>query len=188
MAAEISGANGKRHEVVGESKIPQISGKIHTVRLRPAAVKAYPAALQAIFQADLIVMGPGSLYTSILPNLLVPDLQAALARAPGVKVYVCNLATQPGETDNYSVADHVATILSHVPAGCLDLVLANNNLSVPTDMGGGQTVYVQPVAPPHVPMVAADLVDEARPWRHDSQKLAAAVLQLLKNEVKVPPA
>ena len=165
--------------VVGESAIPQAGGTVQRVGLEPAAVRAYPPALHAIFQADLILIGPGSLYTSILPNLLVPDLAEALRHARAPKVYICNLATQPGETDNYTVADHVATILQHIPVDCLDIVLANDNLSIPPDRGGGYTLYVHPVAPANVRLVTADLVDEAWPWRHDSAKLARAVLNLL---------
>jgi len=165
--------------VVGESAIPKVNGRIQQVMLQPAHVRAYPPALKAIFQADLIVMGPGSLYTSILPNLLVPDLAEALRHARAPKVYICNLATQPGETDNYSVADHVATLLDHIPTKCLDMALANDNLSIPPDRGGGNTIYVQPTPPPAVQLITADLVDESRPWRHDSAKLAQAVINLL---------
>ncbi|MCA9922944.1 MAG: YvcK family protein, partial [Anaerolineales bacterium] len=93
--------------------------------------------------------------------------------------YICNLATQPGETDNYTVADHVATLLDHIPTECLDLALANDNLSIPPDRGGGKTIYVQPTPPAGLPMIKADLVDESRPWRHDSAKLAQAVINLL---------
>lgn len=179
LTAEIEGEDGAVQRVVGESAIPKAHGRIQHVYLEPVHVKAYPPALQAILQADLIVMGPGSLYTSILPNLLVPDLAEALKHARAKKVYVCNLAIQPGETDNYSVADHTATILQHVPTGCLDIVLANDNLSVPSDRGGGQTIFVRPTPPDDLPMITADLVDEQRPWRHDSQKLAKAVMNLL---------
>jgi uncharacterized cofD-like protein len=174
---EIDGAGIQR--VVGESAIPEAHGRILRVYLEPADVNAYPPVLQAILQADLIIMGPGSLYTSILPNLLVPDLAAALQQARGKKVYVCNLAIQPGETDNYSVADHVATILQHVPTHCIDLVLANDNLSVPPGQGGGNTIFVQPQPPATIPLITADLVDEERPWRHDSAKLAQTVINLL---------
>ena len=166
-------------QVVGESAIPKVNGRIQKVFLQPNTVRAYPPALKAVFQADLIVMGPGSLYTSILPNLLVPDLSEALRHARAIKVYICNLATQPGETDNYSVADHVATLLDHIPTECLDMALANDNLSIPPDRGGGSTVYVQPLPPPRLKLVTADLVDESRPWRHDSAKLAQAVINLL---------
>ena len=149
------------------------------VRLEPADARPYPPALRALFQADLIVLGPGSLYTSILPNLLLRDLAEALVHVRAPVVYVCNLATQPGETDGYSVADHVAALQRHLPAGCLDLVLANDNLSVPPETGGGQTHYVLPTPPAGVPLVTADLVDEARPWRHDSGKLGRVVMSLL---------
>ena len=114
LEADILLPDGTLQRVVGESAIPEVNGRIQHVYLQPSQVKAYPAALQAIFQADLIVMGPGSLYTSILPNLLVPDLAEALLHARAPKIYICNLATQPGETDNYSVADHVATLFQHM--------------------------------------------------------------------------
>jgi uncharacterized cofD-like protein len=179
LAADILLPDGSVQRVVGESAIPEVNGCIQQVFLQPGNVRAYPAALQAIFQADLIVMGPGSLYTSILPNLLVPDLAEALLHARAPKIYICNVATQPGETDNYSVADHVATLFQHIPTGCLDFVLANDNQSIPPDRGGGNTIYVQLIPPKNLPMQTADLVDEARPWRHDGAKLAQVVLRLL---------
>ena len=179
LTASLLGSDGALIEVVGESAIPEANGRIQHVSLSPPTVRAYPPALRAIFQADLIVMGPGSLYTSILPNLLVSDIAEALRRAKAPKVYVCNLAIQPGETDNYSVADHVATILNHIPTDCLDIVLANDNQTIPPDRGGGRTVYVPLVAPEDVVLHTADLVDEERPWRHDSQKLGQAVMALL---------
>ena len=179
LEADVRLPEGQIQRVVGESAIPEVNGRIQHVYLRPGEVKAYPPALQAIFQADLIVMGPGSLYTSILPNLLVPDLAEALRHARAPKIYICNLATQPGETDNYSVADHVATLFQHIPTGCLDMVIANDNLSIPPTRGGGNTIYVQLTPPENLPMIAADLVDEARPWRHDGAKLAQVVMRLL---------
>ncbi|VAW31792.1 FIG002813: LPPG:FO 2-phospho-L-lactate transferase like, CofD-like [hydrothermal vent metagenome] len=179
LEADVKLPNGDIQRVVGESAIPEVNGRIQHVYLQPKNVKAYPPALQAIFQADLIVMGPGSLYTSILPNLLVPDLAEALLHAPAPKIYICNLATQPGETDNYSVADHVASLLQHIPTGCLDLVIANDNQSISPEQGGGNTLYVPLTPPDNLPMKTADLVDEARPWRHDGAKLAQLVMQLL---------
>lgn len=179
LVADVRLPDGQRHSVAGESAIPEAGGVIETLRLEPSDVRAYPPAVRALFQADVIVYGPGSLYTSILPNLLVPDLAAALRHSRAKTVYVCNLAMQPGETDDYTVADHVAALLKYVPAGCLDVVLANDNLSLPPNKGGGQTRYVQPKPPADVEMVTADLVDEQRPWRHNSHKLATAVLDLL---------
>ncbi len=180
LVGEVVMPDGETRIVSGESAIPKAGGRVERVRLEPAGARPYPPALRALFQADLIVLGPGSLYTSILPNLLLRDLAEALVHARAPIVYVCNLATQPGETDGYSVADHVAALQRHLPAGCLDLVLANDNLSVPPETGGGQTQYVAPTPPAGVPLVTADLVDEARPWRHDSGKLGRAVLALLE--------
>ena len=149
------------------------------MRLYPADARAYPPALRAIFQADLIVLGPGSLYTSILPKLLVGDLAEALRHCRAKVVYVCNLATQPGETDDYTVADHVNAILRYVSDDLLDIVVANDNFSIRADAGGGNTRFVPIVPVRGIRMIARDLVDEARPWRHDSRKLARAVINLL---------
>jgi uncharacterized cofD-like protein len=160
--------------IVGESSISMAGGRIQRVTLDPSDLRAYPPALKAIFQADLILIGPGSLYTSILPNLLVPDLAQALQHARAPKVYICNLAQQPGETDNYDVADHVAAILQHLPTNFLDVVLANDNLALDCD-----TVFVQLGTPQDVQLMTADFVDETRPWRHDSAKLAQSVMNLI---------
>jgi uncharacterized cofD-like protein len=175
----IEGETAVLRHIIGESAIPTAGGKIQHLELEPGHVRAYPPALRAIFQADLIVIGPGSLYTSILPNLLIPDLAEALMKTRAPKIYICNLATQPGETDNYSVADHVATVLQYIPTNFIDFVLANDNLSVSPTTGGGQTIFVKPTPPTQVHMITADLVDESRPWRHDSTKLAKAVMSLL---------
>jgi len=100
--------DGRRIE--GESNITAAGGKIERVGCLPANPPALPAALTAIAEADLIVLGPGSLYTSVLPNLLVPEIRAAIATARVPRLYICNIMTQPGETDGYSVADHIGAI------------------------------------------------------------------------------
>jgi uncharacterized cofD-like protein len=147
--------------------------------LEPAHIRAYPPAVRAIFQADLVVYGPGSLFTSILPNLLLPDLQGALGHSRAKKVYVCNIAVQPGETDDFTAKDHILALLQYIPANCLDHALVNSNLSINRKKGGGDTLFVSPVAHPDIPIHLADLVDEERPWRHDSSKLASAIISLL---------
>ena len=179
LVADVALAGEEIVEVVGESAIPEAGGRVEHVRLDPADARAYPPALRAIFQADLIVLGPGSLYTSILPNLLVGDLAEALRHCRAKVVYICNLATQPGETDDYTVADHVNAILRHVSGDLLDIVVANDNFSIPADAGGGDTCFVPIVPVRGIRMIARDLVDEAQPWRHDSRKLARAVINLL---------
>lgn len=179
LTADVVLPDGEVVKVAGESAIPQVGGRIEHMALNPRNARAYPPALKAIFQADLIVLGPGSLYTSILPNLLIADLAQALLHTRARVVYICNLATQPGETDGYSVVDHVEAIRRHTPGKIIDIVLANDNLSVPADTGGGHTTFVVPDEPSGVRLITCDLIDEARPWRHDSGKLANAVLALL---------
>jgi uncharacterized cofD-like protein len=166
--------------VAGQSSIIEAGGSIERVYLEPDNVPAYPDAVRALLEADLIVAGPGSLYTSVLPNLLVSDVARAVAASRALKVYVCNVATQRGETDGYSAGDHVAGLEAHVGEGLFPMVLVNDNLDVHFDAPPG--VELAPVDfPPHAAyrVITADLVDRAHPWRHDSDKLARAVLRLL---------
>ena len=100
-------------KVQGESAIPEAKLPIERVYLEPDAAKAFPPAIQALLNADLIIAGPGSLYTSILPNLLVKEIVAAIRASQAKKIYICNVATQPGETDHYTLADHVQAIDEH---------------------------------------------------------------------------
>lgn len=163
--------------VAGESAIPEARLPIDRVYLEPASVSAYPPALQAILDADLIVMGPGSLFTSVLPNLLVEDIANAIKASNVPKIYVCNVATQPGETDNFTVGDHVQAIERHVGPGIIGLVLANDSLGhpLPADWSLAPVIPANP-AGANYPVVAADLVDEQRPWRHDPDKLARVLM------------
>jgi uncharacterized cofD-like protein len=115
--------NGQR--VHGETRITASRSPIRTLKLSPPNVRPLPEALQAIREADLILMGPGSLYTSILPNLLIPEIARVIARSPAPRVYIANLMTQPGETTNYSVAEHLRAIQNHVKPRIVDYVVAN---------------------------------------------------------------
>jgi len=166
--------------VTGESSITEARGAIERVYLAPDDAPAYPEVVRALLEADLIVAGPGSLYTSVLPNLLVPDVARAVATSRALKIYVCNVATQRGETEGYSAGEHVAALEAHVGAGLFPLVLANDNLNVDLDAPAGVEM-VSPDSPPKAKyrLIAADLVDPSHPWRHDSDKLARALLRLL---------
>ena len=170
-------------KIQGESRISAFGGVIEQIGLVPSDVPAYSESVRAIHEADIVVIGPGSLYTSILPNLLVPGISAALKATGAYRVYVCNVATQPGETANYDVADHVLAIEKHLGRGVFQAVLANN--ARPTVNAGVNTRYV-PLAPPDHEVLQryqvryTDLTDPERPWRHDPQKLAAALLQLIE--------
>lgn len=112
--------------VLGESNIPLAKKKIHRVQLHPKKVQAVESAIEAIMTAEAIVLGPGSLYTSIMPNLLIGGIADALKRTKAVKIYICNVLTQPGETDNFTVSEHVRAIFEHVGKGVIDYVLVNS--------------------------------------------------------------
>ena len=164
--------------VKGESMITARGGSIERVMIEPADAAAHPEAVEAIGEADLVVIGPGSLYTSLVPNLLVPEIAGAVGRARAQKVYVCNVATERGETEGYTVADHVLALQRHTFTGLVDVVVANGN-PLPTSQASGVT-HVLPSGepPPNVSMVTADVVDHAHPTRHDASKLADLIVDV----------
>ncbi len=163
--------------VEGESKIPEMAGRVRRVWLEPNNPPAFPPVLQAVLNADLIVIGPGSLYTSLLPNLLVPDLLAAIRASRAVKVYVCNIATQPGETDLYSCYDHVRALQDHVGEDLFDVVLCNENNE--GDPGpSAQWVRADENSQKDSRVYCADLLETEHPGRHDSEKLVRVLMDL----------
>ena len=171
--------------MTGESNVPHGEAPIRRVFLEPADAKAYPEAVAAILEADLVVLGPGSLYTSVLPNLLVPDIADALSATRAPVIYVANVATQPGETDGYDLADHVDALDRHLARPVVGWVLANERVDALPDGLGVDVVTPQPPSSgrrgaPVPTVVTADLVDEARPTRHDPTKLGAALVNFLR--------
>jgi uncharacterized cofD-like protein len=165
--------------VSGESRIPHANGNIQRVWLNPQAPSAYPKTLQSILTADMVVVGPGSLYTSILPNLLVPEIADALRSTRAVRVLVVNVATQPGETDGYGIADHLRALEDHLGDLPFEIVLCNDRTDIPLPESVGW-VIAEPNVEGVYPIYFADVVDEERPWRHDSQKLASVLVDLLE--------
>ena len=152
--------------VEGESQIPEAHKKIRRVRLFPESVQAVPAALEAIESADAIILGPGSLYTSIMPNLLVDGVADALKKSKAIKIYICNVLTQPGETDNYTAAQHA------------------NSTPIPESMwhGTGATPVIideDKVNALGMGLIKADLMSETQVGRHDPDKLCAAVMKII---------
>jgi uncharacterized cofD-like protein len=163
--------------VSGESTIPTMPGRVRRVWLEPNNPPAFPPVVQEILAADLIVIGPGSLYTSILPNLLVPDVLEAIRASNALKIFVVNIATQRGETNAYTCSDHVRALESHTGPGLVDIVACNRKTDLPMPPG---TDWVQlDDELDNVSLYAADLVDIEHPWRHDSEKLARALIDLL---------
>ena len=113
----------------GESNIPEAQGKIKRLYTEPKHCKALKDVISAIKSAELIILGPGSLYTSVTPNLLVEEIAQEIAKSKAKKIYVCNIMTQPGETDNYAASDHVKTLIQHAnSSNIIDAVLVNDSL------------------------------------------------------------
>jgi uncharacterized cofD-like protein len=163
--------------VEGESKIPEMAGKVRRVWLEPDDASAYPPVLREILTADIIVVGPGSLFTSLLPNLLVKDLLAAMHASRAIKIYVSNIATQMGETDFYTCYDHVRALEGHVGEDLFDVILCNDNYS--GDVGErSEWVRADEKTLSDSRTYVADLVDDGHPWRHDSLKLAHQIIQV----------
>ena len=168
-------------KVRGESQIGEVDGRLDTMAIEPEDAIAYDVSVQAILDADIVVIGPGSLYTSILPNLMVKGIADALRATEAFIIYVCNVAIQPVETEDYSVADHVMALEKHIGRGVFQAVIANN--IYPEENAGQHTLYV-PAAPENHEILQrydvyeTDLTDYERPWRHDTNKLAIAILTL----------
>ncbi len=186
LTALIRPRNGQHAMLVrGESRIAEVNGHIERVQIDPPDAQAYQGAVRAILEADLLLIGPGSLYTSIIPNLIVPGIAEALRATSAYKVYVCNIAMQPGETDDYTVGDHILALERHIGRGVFQAVIANN--AYPTERPSGVTRYVMPTSEHHEVLQRYDvryfdLVDPSRPWRHDPTKLVGAILWMSEAE------
>ncbi|MCO1601570.1 gluconeogenesis factor YvcK family protein [Desulfosporosinus nitroreducens] len=172
--------------VVGETSIRVTEGKIKRVYLEPSDCTPLPEAIQAIEEADLIVLGPGSLYTSVLPNLLVLGLREKIREASAPCVYVCNVMTEKGETDGYKVSDHLQAILDHCGAGFVDAVLASRGeITAPLLKRYSKEEAVPVVTDPKMVQhlgakyFEANLVQERNVVRHDSDRLAKELIRLL---------
>jgi uncharacterized cofD-like protein len=165
--------------VRGESAITE-RGHVKEIFLDPPAIQANPDAIRAVLQADLVICGPGSLMTSVLPNLLVEGIRRAIDVSPALKVYVCNVATQHGETDAFSVSDHYAALREHLKgAHPFDFVLANSNTEavLPVEWHS-EPVRIDRMELDGARVVKADVVAEENRYRHDSKKLADSLIRL----------
>jgi uncharacterized cofD-like protein len=174
-------ANGKR--VQGETRISRSDVPIRKIELNPRRVRPLPGAIEAIQEADLILMGPGSLYTSVIPNLLIPEISRAVAHSKAPRVYIANLMTQPGETTQYALSDHLFAIRQHVRSRVIDAVVANRQ-SISSEVarryrseGAAQvTVDRENVLKMKVHLVTGNLVEEHGVLRHNSRRLAGLLM------------
>ncbi len=172
--------------VEGESHIPEAKKRIRRVRLFPEHAQAVGTALEAIRTADAVILGPGSLYTSILPNLLVDGMAETLRRSRAVKIYICNVMTQPGETDGYTASMHVKAILEHAGKGVVDYVLVNSGPISEKMLAGYAAKGSYPVAVDRealnklgVGFMQADIRSEEDAGHHDPVKLRDAVMKMV---------
>ncbi|MEG2120120.1 MAG: YvcK family protein [Pseudoflavonifractor sp.] len=183
VALEATFENGTA--VLGESKISAFKKtqdcRIRSVRLIPEHSAALPEALRAIAEADLILLGPGSLYTSVIPNLLVPGISEAIRAAAGLKMYICNIMTQDGETEGMTAGDHVAALMAHSGPGIVELCLCNSSpvraAPIAVDEGALKALGVETVCR----ALASQTSDYAR---HSTAKLAAAIMEIYADRAK----
>ena len=179
--------------IKGESNIPEARGKIKRLFTEPANCTALPEAIDAIKEADLIILGPGSLYTSVIPNILVNGIADAIDKSRAKKIYVCNIMTQPGETTDYSVASHVNALIKHANGKhIIDAVLVNDSL--PANMSDGYAksgsvpvkLDMENIAPIGIEVVSQRLLQENKDGlvRHSSNRVARAVYYWYKKSMK----
>ncbi len=179
LGAEVRGSGEKQWaRILGESQIAKFGRPVERVFLEPEHAAAYPGAVRAILEADLVIAGPGSLYTSVIPNLLVDDIRKALQASAASKLYICNVATERVETDGYSLQDHVAALQAHTGGAIFPTVIANDNWrgKLPP------SAHIEFVIPrgksaPSYQYEFVDVVDEEHPWRHDPEKLAREIMR-----------
>jgi uncharacterized cofD-like protein len=168
---------------VGESRVPYGDDRIDRVFLEPSDAPVNPEAETAILDAELIVIGPGSLYTSILPNLLVDGMVEVLRASPAVKVYVCNVAGQPGETIGYTVSEHLDSVEEHVGGNLFDYVIVNSNQALPLPPSAVEagvtrvTFDRERSSKKPVHFILADVVSNRVSSHHDPEKLARVIMK-----------
>jgi uncharacterized cofD-like protein len=174
--------------VKGESVIPRTPVPLKRVFMRPAHAPGYPEALSEIYNAEIIVLGPGSLFTSIMPPLLVEDIARAVKNnRTAVKVYICNVATQPGETDRFGVIEHVQALHDHIGPKLFDYVIYNSNTESAHNIKAEWKISAVTLSPgaikrfPRIEFIQADVVRDDNPLRHDPAKLANVVIKLYEN-------
>lgn len=179
-SVSLSAMTHDNESIHGESQITSRGSRIKEVFIHPGDVQANPDAIRAILEADMVVVGPGSLFTSVLPNLLVDGIRRAIEMSKTVKVYVCNVATERGETDTFAVSDHFVALYRHVHDQLFHYIIANNNISTNgvAEAQAPEPVRIDGAQIQGTAVIAADVVSEENRYYHDAAKLAKAVMDL----------
>ena len=172
--------------VKGESEISLAQKTIKKLEIIPSDAKATQGAISAIMKADVLIFGPGSLYTSVIANMLVPEIKKAIIESKAVKIYVCNVMTQPGETDGYGAYEHVKAIIDHVGQQFLDYVVVNSQRVTAAQLAMYQEKGSMPVSPDieqirqlGIEVVANSLISTTDFVRHNPVKLAQSIISLV---------
>lgn len=163
--------------LIGESRVGSSSDLLHSLTLTPSNPPGHPDAVRAIKDADLIILGPGSLFTSIVPNLLISDISEAVANSRAFKVYVCNVAEEANQTEGFSVRDHVNIIRLYGGTSSVDAVVANSNIPEGPTPGGLDFITNPPVWEDDALLVQADILDTVSTARHDPVELANVIAE-----------
>ncbi len=172
--------------IKGESNIPKVNKKIRRVYIEPSDAKPLVSALTAVKEADAIIMGPGSLYTSIIPNILVKELREAILDAKGKKIFICNIMSQPGETDGYNVSDHVNAVENHMEEQFIEYIIVNNE---EITLEVIERYYLKGALPVRIDdeiltnkykVIEDKFLKYGTYLRHDEEKVAECILKILK--------
>ena len=174
-------------EAVGETNIVNQRKPIARLALIPPDCKPFPEVLNAIREADAVILGPGSLYTSVLPNLLIPGVVEAIRESGALCLYVCNIMTQPGETEGFSASRHLEVLIAHGCADIIDGIIVSNTDDFPPQLlekyqkEGAEAVEIdrQELERWNIQVIEAPLLDRGELARHDSKKLATLILNKL---------
>lgn len=172
--------------VLGESEIPKVHKRIRRMMMLPEDAPAAKAAIKAIEEADVLIFGPGSLYTSVIPNLLVKGIRDAVVKSNAVKIYICNVMTQPGETDFFGAYEHVRALIDHVGVQFLDFVIVNDQeitgeqlLQYNAEGSTPVTPDVEKIRNLGITVVPARLISKNDLVRHDPRKLSRVLIALI---------
>ena len=172
--------------IKGESEIPKAHKRIRTMAMEPADAPAAASAVQAILNSDILIFGPGSLYTSVIPNLLVKGIRDAVLKSEAVKIYICNVMTQPGETDGYGAYEHVQALIQHAGGQFLDYVIVNDQRITAAQLAQYNEKGSMPVTPDikkiehlGIQVIPTRLISNKDLIRHNPQKLAQVIISLV---------